>query len=321
MTSDYKYSIAQCDVIDKRSLESYRNKRRDWLSWIETDEHHAIWKVLHSMVWTDVSFRTLAHFAAGNDDSALHNPLLIDALYDGHIATQVLSIRRLMDNKGKGVISLRGLVNDIIANENLLTRENYVCFDGLPFDYVAVQSKEMLARAGEPFWSEPNPHGMSQLAHEEFDKLMDVAPGQRRREDRIPPSILKTLDRWLNNSGAEELRNWSHTYLAHASAPDRRKGICASQATTYRITKTIQALTRVMQAISAHILFGGERGLMPVAGFDQFEKLDKAIMRPGGEAEAFEFWKKLSDERDSYPDGVLADLIEGGTTIDRQRIR
>jgi hypothetical protein len=44
-------------------LESYRAKRRVWLTWLDTDEHHAIWTNLSAMAWTDVSlgiFRELA---------------------------------------------------------------------------------------------------------------------------------------------------------------------------------------------------------------------------------------------------------------------
>ena|ERR1700730_3070989 len=59
MPDDYAYPIAQCDVTTEKraALESYRGKRHLWLSWIYTDEHHAIWRVLSSMVWTDVSFK------------------------------------------------------------------------------------------------------------------------------------------------------------------------------------------------------------------------------------------------------------------------
>jgi hypothetical protein len=108
----YSYAISQCDVpIERRrALQSYRDKRRLWLAWISTDEHHAIWTVLSSMVWTDVAFKTLTNFAVGDDQNALNNSLLIEALLDGHVATQVLAIRRLMDDSNSDVISLRRLV-------------------------------------------------------------------------------------------------------------------------------------------------------------------------------------------------------------------
>ena len=82
MQNDYAYSVAQCDVAaDKRGgLQSYRDKRRLWLSWIDTDEHHAIWRVLSSMVWTDVSFKTLTQLAISDENNTLHNTLLAQAL-------------------------------------------------------------------------------------------------------------------------------------------------------------------------------------------------------------------------------------------------
>src|SRR5262249_52418832 len=67
MADEYTYTLAQCDVpIERHSvLQSYRDKRRLWLSWISPDEHHAIWTVLSSMVWTDVAFKSLTNFARG----------------------------------------------------------------------------------------------------------------------------------------------------------------------------------------------------------------------------------------------------------------
>src|SRR5438045_8897506 len=97
MTEEYTYTLAQCDVpIERhRALQSYRDKRRLWLSWISTDEHHAIWTVLSSMVWTDVAFKTLTNFAVGDEENALNNPLLAEALLHGHVDTHDLAIRSL----------------------------------------------------------------------------------------------------------------------------------------------------------------------------------------------------------------------------------
>jgi hypothetical protein len=65
-----------------------------------------------------------------------------------------------MDDGNSGIISLRRLVKDLRRNFALLTRENYVCFDGLPYDYEAVQQKEMMERAGKGiFWGETSGPG------------------------------------------------------------------------------------------------------------------------------------------------------------------
>jgi hypothetical protein len=81
--------------------------------------------------------------------------------------------------------------------------------------------------------------------------------------------------------------------------------------TTNKITDAIKALARVTETISAWLLFAGGRtnSLMPVAQFNQFEKLDKPIMQAGGEADAYKLWHQLSDERNRYLDVVDAELI------------
>src|ERR1700726_3697920 len=118
MLAEYAYPIAQCDVTteNRAALQSYRDKRRLWLSWISTDEHHAIWTVLSSMVWTDVAFKTLTNFAVGDEGNALNNPLMVEALLHGHVATQVLAIRRLVDDSKRDIISLPRLIKEIRRN-------------------------------------------------------------------------------------------------------------------------------------------------------------------------------------------------------------
>ncbi len=317
MPDDYEYSIALCDVTrEKRdALQSYRDKRRLWLSWIDTDEQHAIWTALSSMMWTDVSFRTLTHLANNNEDSGLHNSLLAEALFEGHLATQILAIRRLMDNRKDDIISLRRLVKEIKRNFALFTRENYVCFDGLPYDYEAVQKKAMVEHAGNGvFWgasSGPDAHGTSYMAHEQFDRLAGVDSAKRSREDRLPVTLLITIESWLDDSGADELAKWSHVNLAHAGGPNARARIANITVTMDKISNAIKILARVTEAVSAWLLFAGGRtgSLMPVAQFNQFEKLDKPIMQAGGEAEAHKLFGQLSGERNRYLDNVGVDLI------------
>ena len=317
MPDDYAYPLTQCDVATEKraALESYRSKRRLWLSWIDTDEHHAIWQVLSSMVWTDVSFKVLTHFAVNNENNGLNNSLLAEALLNGHVSTQVLTIRRLIDDSNSDIISPRRLVKDLRRNFGLFTRENYVCFDGLPCDYEAVQLKEMMERAGKgAFWGEtsgPGAHITSRMAHQQFDKLAGIDPAKRTREDRLPTSLLTTIEKWLADSGADDLAKWSHAYLAHAGGPEARKRIADLTVTANKITDAIKALARVTEAISACLLFASGRtnALMPVAQFNQFEKLDKPIIQAGGEADAYKLWHQLSDERNNYLDGVDAELI------------
>jgi len=267
------------------------------------------------MVWTDVSFKVLTHFAVSNENNGLNNSLLAEALLNGNVATQVLAIRRLIDDSNSDIISLRRLVKDLRRNFGLFTRENYVCFDGLPYDYEAVRLKEMMERAGKgAFWAEttgPGAHSTSRMAHQQFDSLAGIDPAKRTREDRLPTSLLTTIEKWLADSGSDDLAKWSHAYLAHAGGPEARKRIADLTVTANKITDAIKALARVTEAISACLLFAGGRtnALMPIAQFNQFEKLDNPVMQEGGEADADRLWYQLSDERNHYLDGVDAELI------------
>jgi hypothetical protein len=121
----YEFSIAECDVPQERrpALESYRAKRGQWLAWLDTDEHHAIWSAISAMVWTDVSFRTLVQIATDNEKSSLSNTLIAEQIIYGHVARQVLAIRRLVD-KTRGIMSLRRLISELRSNFGLFTREN-----------------------------------------------------------------------------------------------------------------------------------------------------------------------------------------------------
>jgi hypothetical protein len=178
------------------ALEAYRAKWRTWLDWIDNDEDHAIWTTLSAMIWNDVSFRTLADLGANDPDSPLTNSLVAEKLINGHVATQVLAIRRLMDNN-RNNISVRRLISDIRSNYALFTRENYVCHDGLPYDYESVMQAEISQHANKgPFWgstSGPQAWCTSQMAHQQFDRLSGITPKNRTREDRLPRALLDRI--------------------------------------------------------------------------------------------------------------------------------
>jgi hypothetical protein len=112
--TEYQYSLEKCDVPAERraAVESFRAKRLNWVSWLDDDEHHAIWTTLSDMVWSDVSFRVLAQLATDNEETCLSNRLIAEQIINGHVATQVLAIRRLMD-EGRN-ISLRRLIKEFV---------------------------------------------------------------------------------------------------------------------------------------------------------------------------------------------------------------
>ncbi len=151
-TKDYRYDLDECFVENKRSLEAFRSKRLEWKSWLDDDEHHAIWPTLLGMVFRDVSFASIAELARSNPSGPLTTSLIAEAIIHGHVAQQILAIRRLTDANRQN-ISLRRLLIDVKNNSHLLTRENLICFDGLPYDYQAVIDAEFRTqKPGVAYW-------------------------------------------------------------------------------------------------------------------------------------------------------------------------
>jgi hypothetical protein len=127
----------------------------------------------------------------------------------------------------------------------------------------------------------------------------------------MPASTFRTIEAWLSQSGASELEQWSHIYLAHAGGPESRKQLVDFQVTTNRISSTIRNLARVTEVLSAYVLLasGRSHALMPVAQFNPFEGLEVPVMALSQQDSAQQLWDSLSSERDAYLENVQDELI------------
>ena len=142
----YEYDVDQCSVSDKVLLKEFRAKRSEWIDWLEGDPHHNIWDQIHSIMWNDAAYRSLneaRRFASADRPTAAINGMFGEFVDRGYVSTQVLDVCKVTDRSNidpkKGVISLRRIFDDIRGNRHLLTRENFVSYDGLPYDYATVQ--------------------------------------------------------------------------------------------------------------------------------------------------------------------------------------
>jgi hypothetical protein len=313
--SSYKYSVADCDVSDRTGLDKYRAKRAEWVNWLDDDKHHAIWQVLTQMAWNEVGFKTLARIADADQESALNNPLITEAIAQGHVAMQVLAIRRLTDTS-RNVLSLSKLVQHIRSNLKLLTRENYVAFDGLPYDYAVVEEEHFRTCGSGVRWLDttgPKAFSSSRIAHEAFDRLSGVGPEQRSRNDRLPAELIDTIERWIAECGAKDIANWSHNYLAHAGSLASRHAIASYGISGAKISAAIKGLARAAEAVSAYILYSSGRmnALMATPQFDQFERLENAVLSNTSGVDPSLVWDTLTREYDGSIGEVEMDLISG----------
>ena len=270
------------------------------------------------MVWNEVAFETLVKIADSDQESALNNTLIRDAVLNGHVALQVLAIRRLTDTT-RNVISLSRLLQDIRKHRKLLTRENYVAFDGLPYEPASVEDPYFPTLGSGPNWlATTGPHAFSsaQRAHERFDQLSGVRSNERKREDCLPVRLLDTIEGWVESCDAKGIAKWSHSYIAHAGSQTRREEIAGFSMQGHKVSIAIKGLARAAEGISAYILYSSGRmnALMPTPQLDQFEHLKNAVLSGKNEVDPHEVWNSLAFEYDGALGEVGEDLISSAGT-------
>lgn len=284
--SDYQYMPADCNVTSQAALNTFRAKRDEWLHWLAHDEPHAVSKQINGMLWADAMFRLVnssrkhAHRAAGT--FATQSGILARALDRGYVAEQIIAFRRLMEPAAarpeKQVISLRRLIDDLREHRHLLTREMFVCHDGLPFndrggiDDLPPPNEKGISVA----WADtsgPRAYGMSRHMHETFDGMMDRAPIQRDRSDQIGDAFFGAIENALGAAPFVKLTWQANKMLLHAADDFSRGGVADSGVTLNDVWMCHQAILKVANRVS--IAIGGWNiGAVPVPQFDVLEHWD-----------------------------------------------
>lgn len=285
--------ICECDVGDKERLAVFRQKIRTWRQQIEGKHRNAIWKQVAHLLWYDTVFRTFNEarkLSKETDDSSVGLPRTIIELFDeGFVAYQVMAIRRLSDpyrhDPQRRVYSLRSLVQDIEAHIGLYTRENYVCYDGLPYKAPDDEKEHQ-----EWSWRQDC-----------YDRLSGKKRFERARADRIAEEVWDRIKEGLDKEFEpfKGFREYANKYLAHASDPERRK---KRKKIDREFRITLQTLDKCYQAIGnigkKIELLTGENLLcqVPTPQFDQLKNWDKRIIRTEDRSSLYEYWRNRAGE-------------------------
>ena len=266
------------------------------------------------MMFLDLAYRILASARQSTDQGsafAAQSGLLAHFLDQGYVATQVLAIRRLLDGR-KDVFSLRRLLDDLTDHRELITRENYVCHDGLPFDSEAWQSQVQGMEVQIWGIQAPGLHNFlaSRVRHEMFDRLSGVSPTARQRGDLIKEEVFDKLKKLLLNSTAEKIVVLSHKFFAHAATTDSRGSLAFSGIKLSDVDEVQRAFVRVERAITDILLFVAiARQVVPMPPLGLF----KGLEHPYGSTEAIKnmdtVWDHLVEERNQWAKGIEQDIV------------
>lgn len=307
----FKYSYDDCDVEDREALTAYRAKRYEWLQWLQNDPYNSINRQLLGMMWDDAAFRALneaRRFASLTNPTGAIAPLLAGLLDQGFVATQVLAIARLVD-KRTDVISLRRLVDDIEAHAHLITREVFVCYDGLPFDPAAAEAAYW-ARVGLPTtggvtWlptEGPDAFDTASMAHDAFDRISLPHSGLRSRGDRIDPAVFARLRVALAAAEVTAIVQLRHKFVAHAADQVSRQnaGIERFGVSLDQLEAAQRALVQAAHRIEIDLLWGSSRGVVPVPQHDQFAHLALPVVPAERIGDLGRWWQAHCDTREAW---------------------
>ncbi|MBT3071043.1 hypothetical protein KKP04_09190 [Rhodomicrobium sp. Az07] len=308
----------QTDVRDQKTLGEYLQKRGEWLHLLEEDEHHSVRRQITDLITNDMLYRILNKARDSTlilEATCATNPIIHMFITRSYVQDQILAIRKLNEKNSvdhtKGVVSLRRLLTDIKANSNLITRENYVSGDGLPYDYETLSRK--FRRNYVPGAIYPQqPHDKSEMLHFKFDRISGVKPDERSRKDTISDSIFQKLDSWMSESGAKEIVEAGNKYLIHAADEKSRKYVSISQFgfTFEQIEKIHRMFVRVEHCISSEILNSSFRGsVAPILAFGFAENLDRPYIAADALPALHKEWRACEAERQTWLDGINEELF------------
>lgn len=314
------------------SLDDYRAAHARWMEWLDGDPVHSINGQLSQLMWQDAVFRTFNEARKATQSagpSAAVAPILAQFLDQGYVSSQVLGISKLVEYSDpkrpkQGVISLRRLVDDVIANHGLLTRANFIGLEGAPYDYEPIRAKELQAQmekanngvavfwtggGGEQDWA------LAERMHEQFDKLSGVNAEARSPDDLVSRELLAGADAALNDDVFTVIRTLRHKTIAHAADAFSRQQVDAAKSglSFNEVDRAARILMSVRQVMQAGVLFSSWRaGAVPVPQQNQFEFLDLPFTAADKVNDLQAFWANHSDTRDQWLGEGYKTLMEGG---------
>jgi hypothetical protein len=318
---DYEYPEKDCDVVDKAALKEFRKKRLEWIGWLN-DGDNAIWRQIHTMIWSDRLFwmvnesRRIAGKHGG--EFAARSGWLGEMIDQGYYATQLLALRKLTDppndRRGRQVISLRRLLDDLKAHKHVFIREIYVCHDGLRFDPAEAEKAYW---AGKPSigvryekLGGPLDYTTSRRMHGHFNAMTNDPSGTPNRSDLIRDDVFDGLDNRLSSAPLDKVRILANKRIAHA--PDAtsipKSGLPA--VTFKELWDCQQAICEVAGFVSTFIVQESTHGVVPIPQLDMFDRWDKPFIPAGSEKELRDIWEKTSKERDLWGNQNISKMLE-----------
>jgi hypothetical protein len=298
---EYTYTLEQCDVpaVRRAVLREYRLFRRKCLTYLHGDADTSVMNQVHRLAWYTAVYRTLNEARRIEPERAV-NGAMWELLTAGYANLMTLGIRRLVD-RNPSTDSVWNVTAQIERRPELLRRENFVCYDGLPYDHAAAYRRYLntldLSSGGHAGWvttTGPDAWGTSDLLHQSFDALAGYPP-KRKRLDKVQPDILASLRTQLADAAVVAVCTMADKQVAHAERLAENSD--AVPTVTYNTAQTaLEKIVRVANFLSANFFNATTYGsIVPVPQFNVLEGLDQPWVTTENLPALHEHWHATSE--------------------------
>ena len=311
----YRYSIDECDVpaVRRAALAEYRALRLKCLEMLSGEAESAVSNQIYGLAWHTALYRSLNE-ARRLEPKRRVNGAWWELTTLGYAHIMALGVRKLIDtdDRADSISNALGLLE---RRPELMRRECFVCYDGLPFDFEAVQRRwrEGLdtSISVQVRWAPtrgPDGWSSSERLHSAFDALCGY-PAKRRRLDHADPAVFERLRERLKSPAIEKVATFASRQFAHAERLAAGREDLAIP--TYdEMDDALRTLVLVANLISSALLDEGAFGaIVPTPQFDVLDGLQRPWVVPKRLPELARMWQETSERMDRWAFDDTADLL------------
>jgi hypothetical protein len=249
---------------------------------IELGNKNSITNLISDIIYYDLLYRSFNEGLRLDKQNDKKPNSIIGLIHESFFDSQVMKIRRLLDNSND-VYSLRKVLNEIIRHEHLYTREEYI----LLIDPETIQKRayELLV--------------LDQ--HRKYDQISGKTPYNRAREDKLNHSYLMEIKAYLDKPNI--IVKYTNTFVAHSLNKEKQVIIedDLEKVSLRRLQENYKLLSWLSFTLSFYcndlILFDP-----PTVLYEQFENWVGTIFKKDIELKLYKYWEKRAKMFSSWQD-------------------
>ena len=305
----------------------FEQRRKLWLDGLTGQDRNSISRQITSLLWYAAAFevvnesRRLApppETPGAEPDAVQLSGMLHDLIDFGFVVSQKVGVRRLLDGSSeidhpkRGVYSLVALLNDMEKHAPLITRKHVFASERLSYDCAALRREfdriRNQQRASQRAYALPHDLDPSrcEYRHRQIDWFAGVSPEQRSEDDCVRPDVFQSLRTRVETAG-QKIKESVNKYVAHAATPESRGAAKADAVTLGDLREAQRAIGEVANFLSIDVLGGPQLGFLPIPQFDQFEYIDRPLVKASAIPHLRDVWDQFEQQVHGWghwsPDG------------------